>query len=47
MRYDLDLERREADFEEAKQEEIEKIARERNKSIEDAAQIWEDESQED
>ena len=47
MTSNLDLERKEADFEEEKEKEIAKIAKKRNKSLVDAAQIWEDESQED
>lgn len=42
MRKDLNLEQQEEDYQEARENEIRKIAESRNISIEEATQIWED-----
>ena len=42
MRQDLNLEQQEEDYQEARENEIRKIAESRNISIEEATQIWED-----
>lgn len=47
MTSNLNLLEKEAEFEEQKELEIAAIAKNRNVSKEDAAQLWEDESQED
>ena len=42
MRQDLNLEQQEEDYQEARENEIQKIAESSNISIEEATQIWED-----
>lgn len=44
MRQDLNLEQQEEDYKEARKNEIQTIAKSKNISEEDAAQIWDDES---